>query len=69
MRVVGVLRSLLFLAEAKVTAAKFSEAYLTVVLLDYEDDLGISASLAKTVTISCATGVSHTFSHETTSAR
>jgi hypothetical protein len=68
MLVVGVLRSLLFRAEAKVTAAKISEAHLTVVLLDYEDDLEISANLAKTVTISCATCVSHTFSHETTSA-
>ena len=60
MLVVGVLRSLLFLCEAKVTAAKISEVYLTMVLLVYEDDLGISANLAKTVTISCATCVSHT---------
>jgi hypothetical protein len=68
MLVVGVLRSLLFLAETKVTAAKFSEAHLTVVMLGYEDDLGISANLAKAVTIRCGTCVSHTFSHETTSA-
>jgi len=68
MLVVGVLRSLLFLTESKVTAAKISEAYLTVVLLGYEDNLGISANLAKAVTVSCATCVSHTFSHETTSA-
>lgn len=55
MLVVGILRSLLFLCEAKFTAVKISGAYLTVVLLDYEDDLGISADLAKTVTIRCAT--------------
>jgi len=60
MLVVGVLRSLLFLCETKVTAARISEVCLTVVLLVYEDDLGISANLAKTVTISCATCVSHT---------
>jgi hypothetical protein len=53
-------RSLLFLCEAKVTAAKIPEGYLTVVLLVYEDDLGISANLVKTVTISCAICVSHT---------
>ena len=60
MLVVGVRRSLLFLAEAKVRAAKISGAYLTVVLLDYEDVLGISLNMAKTDTVSCATCVSHT---------
>jgi hypothetical protein len=68
MLVVGVLRISLFLAETRVAAAKISEDYLTVVLLGYEEALGISANLAKAVTISRATCVSHIFSHETTSA-
>jgi hypothetical protein len=66
---VGVLRTLLFVAESMAKTAKISEAYLTVVLLDYEDDLGISGNLAKTVIRSCATFVSHKCSHETISAR
>ena len=65
-----VARSLLCLAEVKVTAPNIpSEAYRTVVLLDCEDDLEISANLAKTVTENCALCVSHTLSHEATSAR
>jgi hypothetical protein len=52
MRKVWVIRSLLFVTEAK--AAKISEAYLTDVLLDNEDDLGIFGNLAKTFIKSCA---------------
>jgi hypothetical protein len=67
MRMVWVLRSLLFVTEAKAKAAKISEAYLTVVLLGYKDHLGIPGNLAKTVIESCAKLVSHKFSHETIS--
>jgi hypothetical protein len=69
MRIVCFLRSLLFVAEAKAKTTKLSEAYLTVVLLGYEDDLRISGNLAKTVIKSCTTIVSHKFSHESASAR
>jgi hypothetical protein len=59
MLVVGVFRSLQFLSEAKVTDAKICEAYFTVVLLDYEDDLGISANLAKSHYKLCNVRFSH----------
>jgi hypothetical protein len=67
MRKVWFLRSLLFVTEARAKFAKISEAYLTDVLLDYEDVLGISGNLAKTFIKNCATFVSHKFSHETNS--
>jgi hypothetical protein len=59
MRIVWFLRNLPFVAEAKAKAANISEAYLTVVLLDYEDDLRISGNLAKSVLKSCLTFVAH----------
>jgi hypothetical protein len=69
MRIVCFLRSLIFVAESKAKAAKISEAYLTVVLSVYEDDLRISGNLAKTVIKSCTYFISCKFSHEATLAR
>jgi hypothetical protein len=69
MRIVWVLRTSLFVTEAKANAAKISEAYLTDVLLDYKDDLYIPGNLAKTAIESCATFVSHKSLHKTTSVR
>jgi hypothetical protein len=47
MRTIGVLHSLLFLTVANVTVLKISEVCPTVAILIYEDDVGVSANLAK----------------------
>ena len=69
MRVVGVIRSLLFLAEVELYPQKFLKHIWHWYCWIMKDDLGISANLAKTIIKSCATCVSHTFLHETTSTR